>query len=784
MTTFCLAQEGPVNALALNKDYTQVAVGGRNVFKVYQIEDENFKEVYNLRASKHLGTCFSCNDVAWSQTDDHYLATAATNGHVCLWNLTKMGRAMQEQIYQEHKRTVNKVSFHTSEPNRLISGSQDGTMRYFDIRLKTAVAIFYSNTESVRDVQFSPHNSFTFASVSENGSVQLWDVRKPDRYQQQYTAHSGPVFACDWHPESQWLATASRDKTIKVWDLTTKPSLEYTIHTIASIGHVKWRPQRRYHIASCALVIDCTINIWDIRRPYIPFAAFNEHKDIASGVAWRGDPDVFCSSGRDSALYHHSFVDATRPASKANSQGISLGNRGDVLFAYKIATANNNTVKNSVSLIRKTSITIPPDQFHQVASLVQNFMQKPLKNKELDEATVFLHFAQNYLLSGRSLSEICDHNAAIAQEYGRTHISIVWKLIKTMYGEEFLQNSQPERCRNRGDSLPMPSLVQSLIGKEILSDYEQKSRGGDTPAGQFSGGDDDMENEDQVDHVALYSNGFPTYLNYNNKNSVKNDDLTFGLDELDLEFDGMGMIGTDIRANYQIYSQIPTPQEWVLPNEAFPLRHELMDRSPPADQFPNQHSPDPHDDPVPIFTSTSDQPPGLLKVTTSLVRAAWDPGRIVVKALEYHVNLGDLQTSVCILIALGEHRKSLKIDENIQEHWLLGYIELLTHYQLWNNATQVIKLAWIPSVSQLSQQSTRFMSNCTKCTKSLQRTGWLCDKCHSSECALCAICHQVVKGLYVWCQGCSHGGHLAHIQQWMAKNKLCPAGCGHFCEYR
>lgn len=29
-STFSCAQEGPVNALALNKDYTQVAIAGRN----------------------------------------------------------------------------------------------------------------------------------------------------------------------------------------------------------------------------------------------------------------------------------------------------------------------------------------------------------------------------------------------------------------------------------------------------------------------------------------------------------------------------------------------------------------------------------------------------------------------------------------------------------------------------------------------------------------------------------------------------------------------------------
>lgn len=70
------------------------------------------------------------------------------------------------------------------------------------------------------------------------------------------------------------------------------------IHTIASVGRIKWRPQRKFHIASCALVVDCSINIWDIRRPYIPFASFNEHKDVATGIAWRGDPQSFLSTSR------------------------------------------------------------------------------------------------------------------------------------------------------------------------------------------------------------------------------------------------------------------------------------------------------------------------------------------------------------------------------------------------------------------------------------------------------------------------------------------------------
>lgn len=125
------------------------------------------------------------------------------------------------------------------------------------------------STESVRNVKFSPHNSNSFASVTENGTVVIYDLRKPEKFVNQFTAHSGPIYTCDWHPTNQWLATGGRDKMIKVWNLNlSKPSVEYSIHTIAVVGRVKWRPDRKYHISSCALLVDHSIYIWDIRSKF------------------------------------------------------------------------------------------------------------------------------------------------------------------------------------------------------------------------------------------------------------------------------------------------------------------------------------------------------------------------------------------------------------------------------------------------------------------------------------------------------------------------------------
>ena len=75
-------------------------------------------------------------------------------------------------------------------------------------------------------------------------------------------------------------------------------------------------------------------------------------------------------------------------------------------------------------------------------------------------------------------------------------------------------------------------------------------------------------------------------------------------------------------------------------------------------------------------------------------------------------------------------------------------------------------------------------SHCTVCLRALSKPGgaWYCDRCWRYP-NLCSLCHRVVKGLFVWCQGCAHGGHVEHMREWYAKNRLCPAGCGHYCEF-
>jgi hypothetical protein len=49
---------------------------------------------------------------------------------------------------------------------------------------------------------------------------------------------------------------------------------------------------------------------------------------------------------------------------------------------------------------------------------------------------------------------------------------------------------------------------------------------------------------------------------------------------------------------------------------------------------------------------------------------------------------------VSILLVLGEKRKHLmnntRLNEAVQEQWLLSYLDLLSRFQLWNVASEVM----------------------------------------------------------------------------------------------
>lgn len=174
-------------------------------------------------------------------------------------------------------------------------------------------------------------------------------------------------------------------------------------------------------------MVDHNIYVWDVRRPFIPFATFEEHKDVTTGIVWRHqhDPHFLLSGSKDSTLYQHMFKDATRPVDKANPEGLCFGLFGDLAFAAKESLISSDGNRKPypggdrrypIFFFKKPD---PTEQFAQVSSALSVF-ETDLDSNRMDW---FVKTAQLYLLSGKPFGELCDHNAKVAQELKRPQVS-------------------------------------------------------------------------------------------------------------------------------------------------------------------------------------------------------------------------------------------------------------------------------------------------------------------------------------------------------------------------
>lgn len=114
--------------------------------------------------------------------------------------------------------------------------------------------------------------------------------------------------------------------------------------------------------------------------------------------------------------------------------------------------------------------------------------------------------------------------------------------------------------------------------------------------------------------------------------------------------------------------------------------------------------------------------------------------------------------------------------------WEYTYIDLLRTMSFNNRSAYAVKMSPIEEIRQLSKDDTQVWDNCANCRKRLKPSkNGICHNCKKPS-AYCVVCNMPVKGLMIWCQICSHGGHLHELKEWFSKKgNTCPSGCGHRC---
>ena len=120
----------------------------------------------------------------------------------------------------------------------------------------------YTMQDACYDAWFNEDNEGQILTACSDGSLYLWDFlySKPVF---SYKEHLQEIYSCEWsHIDKRRFLSASYDRTLKVWDVTSNFSL-YTFDHSFVVYQGVWHPTHESIIASWGG--DEKFKIWDLR---------------------------------------------------------------------------------------------------------------------------------------------------------------------------------------------------------------------------------------------------------------------------------------------------------------------------------------------------------------------------------------------------------------------------------------------------------------------------------------------------------------------------------------
>ncbi|XP_009322507.1 PREDICTED: WD repeat-containing protein 47, partial [Pygoscelis adeliae] len=147
----------------------------------------------------------------------------------------------------------------------IASGSQDKTVRFWDLRVPSCVRVvgttFHGTGSAVASVAVDPSGRL-LATGQEDSSCMLYDIRG-GRMVQSYHPHSSDVRSVRFSPGAHYLLTGSYDMKIKVTDLQGDLTKQLPLMVVGEhkdkVIQCRWHTQDLSFLSSSA---DRTVTLW------------------------------------------------------------------------------------------------------------------------------------------------------------------------------------------------------------------------------------------------------------------------------------------------------------------------------------------------------------------------------------------------------------------------------------------------------------------------------------------------------------------------------------------
>lgn len=164
-----------------------------------------------------------------------------------------------------HTEAVLHVSY-SPDGRMLASGGGDTTVRFWDVNTNTPKHVCRGHKNHVLCTAWSPDGK-RFVSADKNGVLIVWDPTKGESVGKHIKSHRQWITGISWEPlhsnaKCERLATASKDGTVKIWNMRTQALLATLSGHTDSVEAIRWGGEELIYTASR----DRTIKVWNPDR--------------------------------------------------------------------------------------------------------------------------------------------------------------------------------------------------------------------------------------------------------------------------------------------------------------------------------------------------------------------------------------------------------------------------------------------------------------------------------------------------------------------------------------